>query len=680
MGNEEDPTRSLAKAVAEGPIKHSVNSVFDSINRGVESLDLLGKYTNVQKNQIRTQLENIKLLGMTSPIPLQKIYYPTYISTTIRRRLYEQEWLRQGDEKIEAPRKPAHRAQKETVKAGDEYVEKNNKVVILGGPGAGKTTFLKFIALVHADGIEVSATKIKNRVVPFFVQLPHFAKSNQSMLEFISEPLKKATDHLAVDFIKRNFAKGAAILILDSLDEVPLTLRSDVISKIRSFEILFPKSRIVLSCRTADYEETLENFCEVEISKLNHDAIKKIIQAWFEQDTTKAAQLINLIDSDDGVATLTETPLLLSLLCIQYRHDLVLPKRKAELYRRCIDTLLRDWDSTRGFRRESAYENMSDDRKERLFEHIAGNFFIDQELYEFKKEQLIPVVEIFIDRLDINKKEAFGLIGEIERHHGIIEQLSKEFYCFSHSSLQDYFVARHLLAKRIEVDHISKNIDNENWHPVIEFVVALAEDPSVVLQMLIRKSDFSGLSNFPPMARRTKLLLLLYRCMLSAPFVDKDVSNACFKHLVQSQIKMAEIFVKGMVIPLAELGISGVRHVLLHMDKPRTTLGDAIQPYRKFANQILISPLPGYADASFKAADALLAERKIIKGKKPGGIDDLKDLALLLNLLMPLGVAFPEEVRGRLATINSVGLDRLFKAMVSSSLEFISNEKRVPSR
>lgn len=657
----DDIQKKAAKALVDGPIKQSVNAVWDSLNRNVEALDIFSKYERAHKKQIRTQLENIKLLGMNSPIPLAKIYYPTHISTTIRRRLFEQEWMSDSEtatKRVEKPNK------KEKNQSGVDYVNENSKVVVLGGPGAGKTTFLRFLALLHADVIPGDRTK--HDAVPFFIHLPNLAKTGKSIFDFASELLVKATDQYALDYSKRLFESSKCIVLLDSLDEVPVNQRPDLIAKIKDFEALYPEMKIVISCRAADYEEVLPNFCEVEIARLSLDAITKIIRAWFEGDSTKATRLISLIKNDDGVAALTETPLLLSLLCIQYRHDLQLPKRKTELYRRCLDTLLRDWDAERGFRRDTAYQGMSDDRKERLFEHVAGNFFVEQEVYEFKRTQLLSVVATFLNNLDLPEVDPSDLMDEIERHHGIIEQLSQDYFCFSHTSMQDYFVARHLLSRRIELDVIAKNIENETWFPVIEFVIALAEDPAPILNLLIKKSSMEGLSNFPPMARRTKTLMLLYRGMASSPFISKDMAEKCFKHLVKSQILMAKIFQTGMVIPIAEFGGFGVRHLLFHMQRPRPTLGDALQPFRKFSNQIASTPLKGYADACFKAVN------EIQISDKQKFLNDI----LIINLVTPLGMNWPKEVSERLKSINESTSLSFLKTLLAQSLTYIDTVQK----
>lgn len=490
-------------------------------------------------------------------------------------------------------------------------------------------------------------------------------KTHLSLFEYLSVPIKEATTSHASAFLKRLLVNGQAAVFLDSLDEVPKSARQAVIEQIKEFEVAYPNAHVAMSCRTADYEEVLLNFHEVEIARLTKDAIGKIVKAWFGEDRQHAKQLLQIIDNDDGVATLTETPLLLSLLCIQFRHDLALPKRKVELYRRCVDTLLRDWDVTRGFRRETAYEAMSDDRKERLFEHIAGRFFLPQESYEFKREEIIPCVASFIEKVGIDPKQAEEVLRESECHHGIIEKFSQDEYCFSHTSLQDYFLAKHLISKGKALDYISINLENEAWEPTIEFAVALAEEPRPILELIMKKSAMPNLSNYPPMARRTRILWLLYRCMAAAPFVDRAFAKAVFEHLVQTQIDIARIYRAGGVFPIAELEEGGVRHPFLWTHK-RTTLATALQPFRKFANEILMSPMGGYAE------EVLREVKKLQDDLPKSGHDLLARDALLISLLVPLASAVPHDVLKYLTEIKDRQQNTFIAGSLSRSIRVLS--------
>jgi predicted NACHT family NTPase len=314
----------------DAPIKESIKSVFDGTNTKIQSLDIFNKYKNGHFELLMPQVSGVKILGMQHPVDLKVLYYPATVSTNIRRRIYDQEWKPiEGNEN--GKKAPALKPTDD----GDSYISKNPRVVLLGGPGAGKTTFLKFMALAFSDKAIHEKTKLAASYLPIYLHFPQIARDNEDVLEAISKPLQIRTDEYAKEFYCRVIEKGAGILLLDSLDEVPTDLKAQVILKIKSFAKLYPKLRIVISCRTADYEQVFEDFSEVELARLNRKGVRSIVRAWFGNDTEKGEKLLSLLDNDGTVSSLTETPLLLSLLCIQFKNDLALPKRKTELYRRC---------------------------------------------------------------------------------------------------------------------------------------------------------------------------------------------------------------------------------------------------------------------------------------------------------------------------------------------------------
>jgi predicted NACHT family NTPase len=53
------------------------------------------------------------------------------------------------------------------------------------------------------------------------------------------------------------------------------------------------------------------------------------------------------LSTNARLQTLATNPLLLSLIAIVYERDLELPERRAALYRRCVEVLLREWDAHR---------------------------------------------------------------------------------------------------------------------------------------------------------------------------------------------------------------------------------------------------------------------------------------------------------------------------------------------
>ena len=93
-----------------------------------------------------------------------------------------------------------------------------NRLFILGKPGAGKTTFLKYLTLQACMEI-IGKT-------PIFITLREWSDSKLKFLEFI---LKQFEDYSFPDsqsFVESLLSKGGAMVLCDGLDEVDIKRRS----------------------------------------------------------------------------------------------------------------------------------------------------------------------------------------------------------------------------------------------------------------------------------------------------------------------------------------------------------------------------------------------------------------------------------------------------------------------
>ena len=129
--------------------------------------------------KVRTQVREltqelcgtIRVLVMTQPIELSQIYTDVNILeklTALRRKTVEQLLQEYGYEDFD--RFGLGKVVEERV-LGVKAVEKYKKLVVLGKPGAGKTTFLRYLAILCNQG------KFQANLVPIFISLKYFAEA-----------------------------------------------------------------------------------------------------------------------------------------------------------------------------------------------------------------------------------------------------------------------------------------------------------------------------------------------------------------------------------------------------------------------------------------------------------------------------------------------------------------------
>ena len=606
------------------PVKEAIGNLFSELRDNTEAMDIFCKY---RKRAVEVNMElygKLSLLGIEKPVNLHDIYSPAYVSKTILRRSYkDSNWFSESKDY-----KPIFKLPTDTGSIPAEvFIEDNQRSVILGGPGSGKTTLLRHIALAYSEYSLFQRTKLKKSYLPIYIDLARFARSKRKYIDlYYVTKFKQKDDKYCELFISKMLEHGSAIILLDALDEVSSQDSQRIVDSINDLLEKYPKAKMIVTCRTADYDSCLQPFAECELLRFTPDAVSKVIDAWFPDDEKRCSALKMSLENDDSIAGLVRTPLLLSLLCIQFRHDLRLPKRKCELYSRCISALLWEWDAGRGFRRDTSYSSLSDSRKEMIFGSVAQRFSEPDVSFIFPAKEVRLEVAKCIEKFSIDGTESASVLREIESHHGILEKYSREYYVFSHPSFQEYYIAKKTLLTRRECESVKSHIDDENWFTIIQFMAAMAENPVPMLDILFKESRLSEIKNFPPAAKRTRRLRLLFRCIAAGAAVPKQKRNAILDHIIDSQIEMLRIFRSGGVYPIVGLLPKGGLVHSYYFTKRRPTLVNVLEHYRRLSSEILYARVDSYSER--------LAERIGLPDLK--GPQSVNDVIQILNLVTPI--------------------------------------------
>jgi len=248
-------------------------------------------------------------------------------------------------------------------------------------PGAGKSTFCRWAVLQGLPGApsahavpppegfaEPPPMSLRTRL-PLLVPLREFWEAmdcGQGRRHWCRDELTRTLaawvdgrlrpDGLDGDLLQAHLAAGSAFLLLDGLDEVP-------VSQSRDDRTLFPRAlllagladalphwhqagnRILLTSRPYGLDEgglARLGLPRAPLEPLPKPLQKLFVTRWFHtlDKADLTAGLLASIEAREDLAPLAENPLLLTALCVIYGNGRRLPEDRYHLYQRILDNVL----------------------------------------------------------------------------------------------------------------------------------------------------------------------------------------------------------------------------------------------------------------------------------------------------------------------------------------------------
>lgn len=232
------------------------------------------------------------------------------------------------------------------------------RLLVLGQPGSGKTTFLRMLAhdhsaVPHTDRLGVGAR------VPVYVPLPAYARALEErraslpLLAFVGGWLEEQGIAGA-----RVLAEDAreVLLLLDGLDEVPgsTTRREVVEAALRAAREGGPA--VVIAGRTLVLDDLtndqLRALAVRYVREPTEEDVRAVLERHFraraiDRPEAEAEAVERRIREDPELADLARTPLLLVFLAILHELEGRIPDRRFLLYHKIAEILLDRWERAR---------------------------------------------------------------------------------------------------------------------------------------------------------------------------------------------------------------------------------------------------------------------------------------------------------------------------------------------
>ena len=278
----------------------------------------------------------------------------------------------------------------------------NNKVVLLGGPGSGKSTFLKFI--LNKTIAEVEHGKRGELKLPVYIPLNSLAGTLCSLRQEIEHVFLQCNVGNPQQLVSKLLEFGRLHLLLDGLDELSSQHRHAVLAELIRLSDQYFDCGYIVTCRSASYQYWLTNFSHFELSEFSWRAIVVFVKKWYATNRPKARSLIQILRERPHLSTMCKTPLLLSIVCIAFDDNVNVSTNRAESYKDAIDVLLRRWDASRSIAREDAYRQLTLKRREDLLGELAAQTFSRGGIV-FSSDRAQELISRFMASLDFHGPE-----------------------------------------------------------------------------------------------------------------------------------------------------------------------------------------------------------------------------------------------------------------------------------
>ncbi len=432
----------------------------------------------------------------------------------------------------------------------NDALRENSKVVILGRPGSGKTTMLRYVALMLAEGQAKKELGLSDDPIPIFLELSRFTNrddQNESLVDFMYDYVRDTLNLSPPPNFFENFLdQGRCIVLLDGLDEVATLAQRvearDIVSLLASG---YSGNTFVVTSRIAGYNEAIlsSDFQHFTVYDFTEEDVAEFAQKWYrarEGDTEvargKADDLVEAIKTSPRVVTLARNPLMLTIIALIHRVEAELPNQRIKLYDKCTESLLDKWETVK--RRGERF--MTEEDKRRRLEWIA--YWMHNMPGEVGREKTVRrgelqqrLTELLVEKgrvadLDEAETEAKLFLDHIRRRAGVLIEQGRGLYSFVHLTFQEYFTAcdmhSRLLAAAMNMkidsffdEELKPRLHDPRWHEVILLLVGKLNEVSEEAAAGMVERILDADSQYEKILHRD--LLLAGRCLADDVAVDE---------------------------------------------------------------------------------------------------------------------------------------------------------------
>ncbi|MFF2349013.1 HEAT repeat domain-containing protein [Kitasatospora sp. NPDC058115] len=385
--------------------------------------------------------------------------------------------------------------------------EAGRRLVVLGDPGAGKSTLSKYLALALAGALEEVPAELAplTGLVPVVVELRQYAQAawrERTIEDFLDHLHRQERMCLPRTVLEELLAGGRALVVFDGLDEIfDPEVRSETARRITAFAAAHPGVRTIVTSREYGYRPgafTTTGFAQVMLQNLERDQVETFVRRWYAaahpEDLNEAERLtqrlLGAVRDIRAVAELSGNPLLLTILAA-IGLGRAIPRERREVYAHAVEVLISRWDKDAKFltpqspsnaEAAQALEWLNTSRRLKLLERVArrmqngtgkpGGTYV-------QRDELAGIISGYLTEHNISRPAADIAADHVVEHlstrNFLLAHYGGGIYGFVHRTFLEYLAAADILRRREEeewsreelVSLLDERAGDPAWHEVI---------------------------------------------------------------------------------------------------------------------------------------------------------------------------------------------------------------------
>lgn len=207
-----------------------------------------------------------------------------------------------------------------------EHITKGNSAILLGSPGAGKTTTLVQVCL------DILASK--ENVIPLLVSLPDWTESNQGILDFIVQHPEFLGRDISANSLARAHKESRLVFILNGWNEIPAEQMSTAGGMIRRLGREYLAAGIIVATRDHSISVPLFGANSFGLQKLSDSQRRDYLERKLKRE--RSEELLSLIVAEKAISEITRSPFILAEIVDLFEANAAIPRTRMAVFRHII--------------------------------------------------------------------------------------------------------------------------------------------------------------------------------------------------------------------------------------------------------------------------------------------------------------------------------------------------------